>query len=111
MHDLAHMMALLRAEFSLLDFKASQEANKVELPLYIIVVTEAECVICIADISALTQAEFSLLDFRAGEEATKVELPLYIELKGKRIDKGCGHLTVRARLMAEESLSPPETSV
>ena len=46
------------------------------------------------DVSALTQAEFSLLDFKVSEEATKMELPLYIELKGKRIDTGCGHLTV-----------------
>jgi hypothetical protein len=46
-------MVLLRAEFSLLDFKASEETTTVELPLCIILVTKAECVICIADIFAL----------------------------------------------------------
>ena len=42
----------------------------------------------------MLQAEFSILDFKATEEPTKVQLPLYIELKGKRIDNGCGTLTV-----------------
>ena len=56
--------------------------------------TKAQCVICIVDVFALTQAEFSLLDFKASQEAIKMELPLYIELKGKHIDTGCGHLTV-----------------
>ena len=42
----------------------------------------------------MLQAEFSILDFKATEEPTKVQLPLYIELKGKRIDTGCGTLTV-----------------
>ena len=52
----------------------------------------------------MLQAEFSILDFKATEEPTKVQLPLYIELKGKRIDTGCGSLTVCCPALLEALL-------
>ena len=52
----------------------------------------------------MLQAEFSILDFKATEEPTKVQLPLYIELKGKRMDTGCGTLTVCCHALLQARL-------
>ena len=54
--------------------------------------------------SVMLQAEFSILDFKATEEPTKVQLPLYIELKGKRMDTGCGTLTVCCHALLQARL-------
>ena len=53
----------------------------------------------------MLQAEYSILDYKASEEPTKVQLPLYIELKGKRIDDGCGTLTVCCSAFLEARFS------
>ena len=59
------MMALSQAEFSLLDFKASEEATK----LHVILICRLRCYtphndVCIADRMAHLRADFSLLDSR-----------------------------------------------